>query len=215
MGIGDVIAAQVRKYRLLKNWSVKRLAEECARLGAPQLTAPSLSNIERGQDVSAKRTRRRVLVEELAVLARALDVPPLLLVFPIGQGELVEVLPGTAVPGWAAAKWWTAEEPFPTHQGEHGWGSEESDQQAWQAAAAPAIYRRIHDRFVAKWFGVMHLDKPQDEINAVQRDAEAKLRDLRQNMRRAGIDPGEEPFFLGAHVPGEPRQARRTGDVNG
>lgn len=72
--LSDAIASQIRRYRLAKNWSVRQLAEECARLGAPQLTASSLTNIERGQDENAKRPGRRVLVEELDVIQRALAV---------------------------------------------------------------------------------------------------------------------------------------------
>jgi len=79
-------------------------------MGAPQLTAASLGNIERGQDKGAKRRRRDVTVEELMVLARALGVPPLLLMVPLDAGkEQVELVPGEAWYVWDAAKWVTGE----------------------------------------------------------------------------------------------------------
>lgn len=59
-----------------------------------------IANMESGR-------RTSVGLSELLVLARALDVPPLELAFPVGQSELVEVLPGQEVGTWAAAKWFT------------------------------------------------------------------------------------------------------------
>lgn len=74
-----VIAAAIRKHRRARGLSVRQLADECERLGAPQLTVSSLGNIERGQDPDAKRSPRRVGVAELAVLAAALHVAPIAL----------------------------------------------------------------------------------------------------------------------------------------
>lgn len=190
-GMGDTIASQIRRYRLLKNWSVKRLAEECERLGAPQLTASSLANIERGQAPEAKRAARRVLVEELAVLARALDVPPLLLIFPIGQQAFIEVLPGTGVDTWLAAKWWAGEDPWPSRS-----LSERS--QAWFTSAAPIAYYRLHDRIVDEideWAraqsALWTLPRgPLDETAKQQGlDLARRLQEVRQHMRRAGVTP--------------------------
>jgi transcriptional regulator with XRE-family HTH domain len=156
-GIGDAIASQVRKYRLLRNWSVRQLAEECERLGAPQLTAPSLANIERGQVESARRTGRRVLVEELVVLARALQVPPALLVFPLGGTDTIEVTPGEQVLTWEALKWFTGEAPFPHWQERDEDGfvvaevGELADREAWEQGAAPVELYRSYERYLLEW----------------------------------------------------------------
>jgi transcriptional regulator with XRE-family HTH domain len=99
-----VIAARVRKYRLIRDWSVRRLAEECAKRGAAQLTAASLGNIERGVDPDAKRKRREVTVEELLILAYVLDVPPVALLLPI-ESSKVEPVPGVQVETIIAMKW--------------------------------------------------------------------------------------------------------------
>jgi transcriptional regulator with XRE-family HTH domain len=86
-----VLAQRVRFYRKHRGWSVKTLAEECARLGAPQLTEPSLVNIERGQNEGAVRKGRDVTVEELVILGYALAVPPLLLAVPLGENEPLDI----------------------------------------------------------------------------------------------------------------------------
>jgi len=190
LDLGDAIASQVRKYRLLKNWSVRQLAEECERLGAPQLTAASLANIERGQDPDAKRPPRRVLVEELAVLARALKVPPILLMLPIGQPVQVEPVPGQPLTPWQAATWWAGDRSFPSRDTRDG--------EAFFMASAPVAYYRNLDLLIDEW--AIHRPRHDSEESRQRRhELEQRLRDLRQNMRRAGVDPGELPPFL-AHL---------------
>lgn len=103
--VGDVIAARVRSYRLQRGWSVRQLAEECARRGAPQLTAASLGNIERGREEGAKRKRRDVTVEELVILAYVLNVAPVLLILPLGTDDAVALAPGIAVHPYKALEW--------------------------------------------------------------------------------------------------------------
>ncbi len=95
--IGNVLAHRIRSYRKRRGWSVKALAEECARLGAPQLTEASLTNIERGRAPQAKRGGRDVTVEELVVLGYALAVPPLLLAVPLGENEPVAITSTAAI----------------------------------------------------------------------------------------------------------------------
>lgn len=73
------MAGRIRFYRRARELTVQGLARECARQGMPELTEASLWNIER-RATSSTRRHRRVSVEELLVLARALQVPPLVLV---------------------------------------------------------------------------------------------------------------------------------------
>lgn len=175
-GMGDVIATQIRRYRLLRNWSVRQLAEECERLGAPQLTASSLANIERGQAEDAKRTGRQVLVEELAVLARALDVPPVLLTLPLGRQAVVQILPNHAVDTWSAVKWWIGDIGFEDGNGD---------------GTALIGYFRDHDELVNT---VRH--NRERRTGDLATSWERSLRDLRKNMRRAGVLPPELPADL-------------------
>src|SRR5690348_16284688 len=79
--VAQAIATQIRAYRIKRGWSVRQLAEECAKHGAPQLTEASLGNIERGQDPDAKRKPREVTVEELLTLAYVLNAKPAALIF--------------------------------------------------------------------------------------------------------------------------------------
>lgn len=72
----DVVARRIRAARRQREWSAARLAEECARLGFPQLTEPVINNIESGRRDEHGRRRREVTVDELDAFARVLGVPP-------------------------------------------------------------------------------------------------------------------------------------------
>lgn len=68
------------------NRSAQVIADETARLGLP-LTRDTLANIENGR-------KKSVDVPELIVLAKALGVPPLSLIYPDLVDVPVQVLPG-------------------------------------------------------------------------------------------------------------------------
>lgn len=177
VGLDAAIASQVRRYRLAKNWSVRQLAEECQKQGMASLTEASLGNIERGlrgDSAPAKRTRRRVLVEELAVLAKVLEVSPILLIFPVDTMAEIEVVPGQVAPILDALRWFTAEGPlFPDDTDRfHGigqydpqagqWGFGQRDpltglyewygEPTWEQGAAPVILLRQFVARVSEWF---------------------------------------------------------------
>jgi transcriptional regulator with XRE-family HTH domain len=89
----DLVAAQIQAARQSRGWSAKDLALRCAALGANQLTAAVIANIETGRRNTSGHRRRDVTVDELLVIALALDVPPLELLQPSDQAMTVAVTP--------------------------------------------------------------------------------------------------------------------------
>jgi transcriptional regulator with XRE-family HTH domain len=89
----DNVARRVLHFRKHHGWSAARLAEECARVGYPQLTASVIANIESGRRDKQGRRRRHVTVEELFAFAVALQTSPIVLLGPLGGPDkhLVEV----------------------------------------------------------------------------------------------------------------------------
>jgi transcriptional regulator with XRE-family HTH domain len=77
----DVVAARVREVRGKRGITVAMLAERCAALGVHSLTVQALYKLE-GQRNPAKRHPRPVTVDELLVLALALNVAPVHLLVP-------------------------------------------------------------------------------------------------------------------------------------
>ncbi len=104
------VAAEVKRRR--GEHTVQWLSDRTADYGL-RISRSRISDLERGD-------RGGLLgVAELLVLAAALDVPPLLLLFPGVPGEPVEALPGWVVESWDAARWFTGEEPSPAEDPDH------------------------------------------------------------------------------------------------
>ena len=104
------VAAEVKRRR--GEHTVQWLSDRTADYGL-RISRSRISDLERGD-------RGGLLgVAELLVLAAALDVPPLLLLFPGLPGEPVEMLPGRVVESWDAARWFTGEEPSPAEDPDH------------------------------------------------------------------------------------------------
>lgn len=156
----DVIAAQVRRHRNRLGLNREQLAEECARLGAADLTYAALTNIETGRRGKDGKRRREVTFDELLALGLALAVPPLLLALPLESEQAVPTVPaaGRRAP-YEVWKWITGEEtptlggPVEGHHypdsrtiGENGprWPA------AWAQAAYPAsLYPEFERRRLA------------------------------------------------------------------
>ncbi|WP_372408846.1 helix-turn-helix domain-containing protein [Streptomyces luteireticuli] len=91
------IAGEVRRYRGMRGISAQQLSDLCAKLGM-EIPRAVISNLENGR-------RTSVTVAEVLVLAAALDVPPLSLVFPVGYQEFCEVLPNRQRGTWGGFLW--------------------------------------------------------------------------------------------------------------
>lgn len=102
------VGAEVRKHRKRLKMSAERLAGECERLGM-RIERSVLANLE-------NQRRNTIGLAEVLVLARALDVAPILLIFPVGDVETVQPLPNESTTPYAAAKWFSGE--FQTHKGD-------------------------------------------------------------------------------------------------
>jgi transcriptional regulator with XRE-family HTH domain len=98
-GLQDRVARAVKSARGSR--SAQEVADETARLGYP-MTRSQIANLESGR-------KRGLDIAELLILAAALDVPPVALLFPdLPDGE-VEVLPGQFVSSAVALLRFTGE----------------------------------------------------------------------------------------------------------
>jgi transcriptional regulator with XRE-family HTH domain len=80
--LSDVVGDQVRRLREGAGLTREDLAERCG-----TISAAALSNLETGRRDPAGRRRREVTVDEVFLLAYALDVPPVALLLPIGHKD--------------------------------------------------------------------------------------------------------------------------------
>ncbi len=111
-----MVAEKVRKLRREREWSQAQLAEAVTRLGHP-MHQTAIAKIEAKQ--------RKVSVDDLLVLALALDVPPPLLFLPFEKDDDLALTPTTAIFPWRVWEWLHGEEPLPDRDTpEWHWGSE-------------------------------------------------------------------------------------------
>ncbi|GAA1410625.1 hypothetical protein GCM10009662_49660 [Catellatospora coxensis] len=92
-----VVASQIKYWRLRRGLSAKQLSDRTDDLGF-RVPRTVIANLETGR-------RDAVGVAEILILAAALDIPPTMLVTPIGLQEAMEVLPGIEVPPWLGRGW--------------------------------------------------------------------------------------------------------------
>ncbi|WP_147978996.1 helix-turn-helix domain-containing protein [Streptomyces sp. MS191] len=99
--LAQITASQVRRYRELREMSAQQLAEACADLGHP-IQRSVIANLENGR-------RGQVSVAEVIVLAVALKVPPIYLIYPCGLVEDMEGAPGLVSDPYEWALWFSGE----------------------------------------------------------------------------------------------------------
>lgn len=128
--------------RLTEPLTLQDLSDRCAVLGYP-IARSVISKLEKGH-------RHTVTVDEVQILAAALKVPAVLLLFPLGYAGTVEVLPGREVDPWGAIEWFTgnsedpADSSAPPQLGTHSplilWG-----EHGGHDRLIPVLYRQWQD----------------------------------------------------------------------
>ncbi|MGI5179559.1 helix-turn-helix domain-containing protein [Dactylosporangium sp. CA-152071] len=203
--LSDVIARRIVRIRKSRSITREQLAERCAQLGYPALTGPAVANIETGRRGPKGERRRDITVDELTVLAAALDVPPIMLAFPIGTDAESPVVPRRRIDTWDAARWFMGD----LHVRDDGRPAAQelessarpliTDGNAWNSAATPIELYRSHDALMSEYHDVLigRLYPPdEDERKREKELARAtavlfRLREKRAEMRRHGLTPPE------------------------
>ncbi|MGW0626052.1 helix-turn-helix domain-containing protein [Streptomyces sp. NPDC002758] len=193
--LGRSIADEVKRYRRMRGMSAQQLSDACAELGHP-IARSVIANFESGR-------RPTISVAEVLVFARALGVPPVLLLYPLGRVEDVEVLPGNVQRTSAAVDWFTGRSAFPGRyigigavdkaSGLSEWY--EDRESGWEAGAAPIRLFQSHQFAVSAWYSAvstvrrMGLDEEQARLELARMRArhEEELREIRGDMRRRGL----------------------------
>lgn len=179
----DLVGERVRKLREGR-FTVRQLADRCSELGAPELTAATIANIETGRrDKDTGKRRRDITIDELLALALALDAPPLVLLMPFNGWDLLRITSRIEAPTSLALDWITGDEPPP-------WG----DLTAWMKAAHPVLlyrqFRAAHSR-VRQWLASHEYQLP--EGLQLEESPFAGLAEALNAMLGAGISPPPLP----------------------
>ena len=109
----DSVAERLKEVRQQRGLSAAALAERCKAIGAPEITRSVIANIESGRRDEDGRRTRDVTVEELLVLAYALQVPPVLLLVPANDTDALQVAAGIGMDTSTASGWLIGSAPAP------------------------------------------------------------------------------------------------------
>ena len=125
----QIVGKRIKKLRELRGLSAQKLAHLCNELGAPEINRQVITNLENGR-------RKIVTIDEVLVLAHALNAPPVLLFTPVGWDAALKVTPTVSLPPMEAMRWVSGEEPLT-----------EADRREWHEVAAPvSLLREYHSR---------------------------------------------------------------------
>lgn len=153
-----IVASRLRELRSSLDLSAQKLADRCAEHGMPELNRWLITNIETGR-------RESISVDELYVLARALDVSPIHLLTPYDDQE-VFVTPVEQHPSQRVRQWVTGQQPL----GDSLVVVVETDQWSDLESFLETRYQRI------LWTAV---ERARDEDGTVDADAlERELADI-------------------------------------
>jgi transcriptional regulator with XRE-family HTH domain len=134
------MAAAIKTARASR--SAQWLADETERLGYP-ISRAAIANYESGR-------KKGLDVAELLVLAAALRIPPLTILFPDLPDGPVEPLPGVPTSSWDAAAWFSGEASSPG-----------SEKESWPASEQYELVRAVRERrsqllAMAQFFELIH-----------------------------------------------------------
>lgn len=197
----STIGREVRRLRQERGLTAAELSGACAALGM-EVPSRTITNWETGK-------RATIAVTDLLVVAEALNVPPISLLFPLGQDDRVEVLPGRDAAMWDAVAWFTDEAHLDQAP---ALGSARAALDAFRGHAAA-----VHTALTSVRIREERRRQPGanlEHADAMLEDDLRALRELRGAMRAEGWEPPPvpsrlEPYWIAAE--GDAGQAEGAG----
>ncbi|AUN42486.1 hypothetical protein ASU32_22725 [Tsukamurella tyrosinosolvens] len=157
------------------NLSAQALADRTRELGH-ELKRSVIANLESGR-------RTSVSVADLVVLAVALDVPPAMLVYPVGEESTVEALPGIETDTVAALGWFTGASGRPFFaRGDDS----EGDRTIYPIFKLYSRYGEYRRR--VRQYSVWLRENPSDDsVRDLLAESRRELQSLRETIRDHGL----------------------------
>jgi len=153
----------------------------------PSLNRAVIAKLENGR-------RETIATSELMVLAKAMDVTPMTLLFALGEDPEAEVLPASAMPTWEAVRWFYGiPRSYVAHQ-----VTDPDAYSMWDSDDPVALFE-THDDYVHIYQNATEMGAkgregvtPEEEIAAYI----AQIREQRSRMRMLGVIPPDPPSGL-------------------
>lgn len=173
------IGSNVREARTREGLSQQQLADRCAEFGYP-ISRNSIMNIEGGRADT-------VSVQQLAMLAAALQVAPVELAFVVSDDE-IEIVPGFEGSSFHAAEWFSG----------RSWIDQGNEAHGLVEPSPLLAHWRMHSDLIDELLGligVIFIDErdetPRNHAMLERRiaDQERLIQVFRDGMRKSGMNP--------------------------
>lgn len=140
----QTIAREIKYWRVKRGLSAQQLCDRLENDYGLPFKRSVLANLENGR-------RPSLSVAELLLIAQALDVPPMQLLFSVGRQREVSVGPGKTVPIWLAMDWFRGGIHLPDGRGGEGsLTTSEEAAKAWSEGSAALDFYATHNDAVAR-----------------------------------------------------------------
>ncbi len=193
-GLVARIARTIKKRRGELGLTTADLSSACRERGVP-IAANGLTKIENGQRDSLK-------VEEVIVLAHALDLPLASLLVPLESLEDIALLPTLSVSPWEAVAWITGEDsldeapPGSARAVLAAFREHDVDVRTALISTREAQSRRVQARKALGSARYESLARQADELDRMAHEDCTRLRAVRDKMRAEGLRPTPLPEAL-------------------
>lgn len=157
----------------MRDLTAAQVAAGCAELGLP-ISRSKIANIENG-----RARQEGVSLAEWLVLAAVLNVPPVVLLVPLGSGDNVEVLPGRHADPWMAYRWLLGEVPT-------GVLDEQPDPEVYYSGSEHAAVIRAYRLHDAALLRFLFNRNDNDQSHGIRQSAVTVIAGARISMQENG-----------------------------
>lgn len=185
--VARTIANEMKWWRKQRALSNQQLSERCSRLGYP-ISRDVLANLE---------TRSQAFtLPQLLAIAMALNVPPILLVYPLGARHVMAA-PDYRLSPWEAIKWFVGDDrPKRRMLGTDEEATDGAQDNGSDRYDTGGLSRRSRVDRVREWeqaFGVLELYRRHDQyVRRYQFEQDGVVQELRRMAEPGIVERGEE-----------------------
>jgi transcriptional regulator with XRE-family HTH domain len=134
------VGERVRIRRRELNLSAQTVSDRTGILGH-EIKRSVIAEMENGN-------RSTVSIADVLMLAQALNMPPMMLLFPVGTTTLTEIRPGELIEAWQAADWFAGLDELPLDKPWSEYSRDDDDE--WEAVREPLAMRIEYDKIVTE-----------------------------------------------------------------
>ena len=194
MKLDEAVGQNLKRLRKSRGLTTRELEKRLTAIGR-RIAQSSITNMEHG--------RREASLEDIAALAAALEVPPLLLIAPLATEPTITVL-GAEMDAWQFTQWFAGRAPL------SGTSDDEGDYGAFVRGSAVIRLRIAHDADVKTCLQLKQEERDWMEGLLTPPGAEPTTAEIRDRVLRAAETSAPVPVEVLQKLKAAESQLRLT-----